>query len=321
MRMRIRSCVRQAVEVTAFGVAVAALAPSQSQAKEDLEFVQEHLPEVAMDNRYATLPLWSGARAQDNPFALYVQGAFSSTSAGNLKIDGPLLSIGGRWQLSDRWGVGGFGFYDPLRLQGSREYRDLETLFAPTTPIERPVAAEFAGLNGTATDIGLGAYVSLDHEAGFLGAHRWIGGVLWQRLTLTDYRFDYRLLVGPQTGLTGKIDFDARYEHVVPFAGLELLRNYGTWATSAHALIALPLPRRGIVGHIEGPGFDVRGDTDSAGNGKHFGDPSLTLGYTITYVPAHLSFDLGTFATQALLESRIHRGIERNVVLSFSVAW
>jgi hypothetical protein len=40
----------------------------------------------------------------------------------------------------------------------------------------------------------------------------------------------------------------------------------------------------------------------------------------VTYRPAHLSIDLGTLGTQALLEPRVHLGIDRNIVLSFSIA-
>jgi hypothetical protein len=291
------------------------------EAKEDLEFVQEHLPEVAMDNRYGTLPVWSSTAATDRPFGVSIQTAFSSTGAGNLRMSGPMFAIGAHRRVNERWSVGALAFYDPLRLSCKREQRDLQTLFAPDTPITRPVAAEFSGLEGSAIDLGVGVSVAWRSDAGFLGEHRWIGGVLWQQLELKDYRFDYRIVSGPQSGITGTIDFDAQYAHIVPFAGLELPRDFGRWTTNAHALVAYPLPRRGIVGHITGPKFDIRGDTAEAGNGKHFGDPSVTFGYTVTYEPAHVSFDVGLLLTQGVLESWIHRGIERNILLSFSMGW
>lgn len=197
----------------------------------------------------------------------------------------------------------------------------MQTLFAPTTPIARPSAAEFRGLEGRATDVGVGFYTAMRSSKGWLGAHEWIGGLLWQRVKLQDYRFEYVIESGPDAGVHGTIDFDAQYNHLVPFVGVSLPREHGNWTTDAHLLIAYPLPRRGVVGHITGPGFDIRGNTQDVGNGKHFGDPSVTLGYTITYRPAHLSFDLGTLATQALLESRVHRGIEQNLLLTFSVAF
>ena len=52
-------------------------------AREDIEFVAEHLPEVAMDNRYATLPVWSARSAADG-WSFAAQSGFGRTSAGNL---------------------------------------------------------------------------------------------------------------------------------------------------------------------------------------------------------------------------------------------
>ena len=125
---------------------------------------------------------------------------------------------------------------------------------------------------------------------------------------------------GALAGTTGTIDFDATYTHLVPFAGFEMARDYARWSTNAHMLVAWPIPRRGFVGHVTGPGFDIHGDTEDVGEGKHFGDPSLTIGYTLTYRPASLSIDLGTLLMQSVLEPRIHRGVEQNLLLSFSVS-
>jgi hypothetical protein len=288
-------------------------------AKDDIEYVQEHLPEVAMDNRYATLPLWDNLKTDAAGSSVSLQSAYSNTTAGNLAISGPLFTLAGRWNLAGNWSLDAFGFYDPLRLESDHEERDLQTLFAPSTPIDRPVAATFTSLDGSATDIGVGLGVAKRVESGWLGAHRWLGGVIWQRMSLRDYRFDYRLDAGPQAGTTGTLAFDADYTFVVPYAGLDLPRQYGQWETSFHLLLAYPMPRHGVVGHITGPDFDIHGDTADVGNGTHVGDPSLTIGYTLTYLPAHLSIDVGSLLSQALLEPYIHPGIDRNIVLSFSV--
>ncbi|MFC4309391.1 hypothetical protein ACFPN2_09890 [Steroidobacter flavus] len=288
-------------------------------AEHDIEYVQEHLPEVMMDNRYATLPIWNlGTGEQRTAFQL--QAAYASAGAGDLSIAGPLLSMSATRSLSSKTRLGAFGFYDPLRLQADHDSRPLQTLFAPETPIERPVDAEFSNLNGTAKDFGAGLFWARHQEEGLFGEHNWVVGVLWQRVDLKDYRFDYVIASGPQSGLQGQIDFDARYDHIAPFVGLEVPRGRGDWVFTPHALFAYPTPRRGIQGHITGPDFDIHGDTASAGNGKHFGDPSLTLGFTITYLPAHLSIDAGTLLTQQFLEQKIHPGIESNWLLSVSWA-
>lgn len=285
-------------------------------AKEDIEFVAEHLPEVAMDNRYATLPLWGTRFDESRPWSFAVQAAWSQVRTGELEIKGPMLSAAVRRDLSDHWSLNGFVFFDDLRLTAASEERQLQTLFAPDTPFSRPVAARFTNLDGTAADYGVGFSLTWRRSGGWLGEHHWVGGVLWQKVALSDYRLDYQLLEGPSAGVSGQVDFDADYSHVTPFIGFELPRRHETWSFSPHALFALPLPQRGVVGHITGPDFDLHGDTAEVGNGKHFGDPSLTLGLDVTYEPLHLSVDVGTTLTQWLFEPLIHKGIDQNWVLS-----
>jgi hypothetical protein len=164
----------------------------------------------------------------------------------------------------------------------------------------------------------VGISVAQRRHANVLGEYAWRAGVLWQRVSLRDFRLDYEIADGPSLGTTGQIDFDNTYTHVVPFVGIEIPRQRGEWLWNAHALYAMPLPRRGVVGHITGPGFDIHGDTQDAGAGKHFGDPSLTVGFTFTYAPSHLSLDVGALLSQALVEPWVHRGIDRNFVLSVS---
>jgi hypothetical protein len=93
--------------------------------------------------------------------------------------------------------------------------------------------------------------------------------------------------------------------------------RYGeNWSAIPHALIAWPIPRRGVIGHITGPGFDLHGDTAEVGAGKHFGDPSVTIGLDVSYLPAHFTVDVGMLATQHFLEPFIHKGIDANWLLS-----
>jgi hypothetical protein len=293
------------------------LACGPAAAKEDIEFVAEHLPEVAMDNRYATLPLWNETRESDG-WTLAAQAGYGQTSAGNLQIGGPMFAVAASRALSERWSLNVMAFADTLALSGG-EQRQLQTLFAPSTPIVRPVEARFDGLDGTMRHYGAGLAAAMTSDRGWLGDHRWVGGVLVEQIELRDYRWNFEILEGESAGTRGQIDFDNDYLHVTPFAGLQLVRERGDWTFSPHALFALPLPRRGFVGHIQTAQFDIHGDTADNGNGKHFGDPSVTLGLEITYRPAHLSFDIGTALTQNLLEPHVHRGVDSDWVLS--VRW
>ena len=131
----------------------------------------------------------------------------------------------------------------------------------------------FENLDGKMHHYGAGLNVSFERDCGWLGMHRWVGGLLWETIERRDYRLDYQVLEGASAGLRGQIDFDADYRHITQFVGLELPRRGTHWAFSPHALITWPVPRRGVTGHITGPGFDLRGNTEDVGNGKHFGDP------------------------------------------------
>lgn len=286
-------------------------------AKEDIEYVAEHLPEVAMDNRYGSLPLWGTRYDESRPWSFAAQTAWSQTRTGDLEIKGPMLSAAIRRELNDRWSLNGFVFFDDLRLSGTRDERPLQTLFAPGTPIARPVASVFTDLDGTARDYGAGLSLTWRGSGGWLGEHRWVAGVSWQKVELSDYRLDYQILDGPSAAVRGQIDFDGEYSHITPFVGFELPRHHEIWSFTPHALFAMPLPRRGVAGHITGPDFDLHGDSADAGNGKHFGDPSLTLGFDVTYEPLHLSVDAGTAITQWLVEPLVHKGVDQNWLLSF----
>jgi hypothetical protein len=296
--------------------AVLGHAASVGANEDDIEFVAEHLPEAAMDNRYAALPVWSSAEESGETWSFSGQAAYASTSTGNLKNAGPMFAVGLSRQLSSRWDLGFFGFVDTLTLSGDDDYRPLQTLFSPNTPISRPVDARFEDLYGQMRHYGVGFHLSMSADNGWLGAHRWTGGLLWERVELRDYRLNYQVLGGDAAGVRGQIDFDADYVHLTPFLGMELPRSWTRWSIAPHVLIAWPVPRRGMVGHITGPGFDLHGDTEDVGEGKHFGDPSLTIGLDVTYLPAHFTIDVGTLLTQRFLEPLIHDGVEENWLLS-----
>jgi hypothetical protein len=259
-----------------------------AHAAHSIEYVAEHLPEVAMDNRYAVLPIQGGG----------VTLGYAQTHSQTLSIDGPMTSVSLQRQAGD-WTLTGFVFYDRFTLDGGVEHRPLDVLFASGVPYQLPADAEFTGLSGSARDVGAG--LAMSHAAHWPWVHdlTWSAGLLWQEISLGDYRFDYRIVAGPDAGSTGTLDYDATYRHLVP-----------------HVQFAMPLPKRGVVGHITGAGFDLRGDQDANGYGAHFGDPSITLGLDVTYRPWNLTFDLGTALSQYLVEPVIHEGVDRNLVLS-----
>jgi hypothetical protein len=286
-----------------------------SAATPSFEFVAEHLPEVAMDNRFTTLPLWSDGQAGAGFWQFTVQGGVARIGSGGLTLDGPMISAAVQRQLNGRWAIHAFGFLDDLQFSGASDQRPLETLFTET-PLTLPAEALFTDLHGTYRNIGAGFAFSLKKDDGSLGKRQWVIGTLYQRVELRDYRATYQVLDGPSSGATGFVDYSGEYKHLTPFAGLALPRRFGAWSLAPHALLAIPLPRRGIQGRITGPGFDLSGDTATAGHGKHFGDISVTFGLDATYKPWGLTLDFGSLVSQALLERIAHKGIEQNWVIS-----
>jgi hypothetical protein len=288
-----------------------------SAATESIEFVQEHLAEVPMDNRYATLPLWGQAHPDAHrAWQFEIEAAYSRTQVGTLVNDGPSFGAGVGHRLGADTRLTAFAFFDGLSLSSGIEHRPLEVLFARDVPLTLPAAAEFTGLAGTAKDMGFGVALRRDASLPVLHDFQWTVGALWQRVALDKFSFNYRVLDGPDAGTAGTLDYSANYSHIAAIAGLAWPRTRGQWAFTPHLQLAVPLPRRGVVGRITGPGFDVRGDTATAGAGKHFGDPSITAGFDVTYRPWNLTVDLGNAVSQALLEPVTHKGIRSNWLLS-----
>ena len=58
----------------------------------DIEFVSEHLPEVAMDHRYAALPVWPSG--SDALWQFTAQAGYSGTRTGELELSGRGQGVG-----------------------------------------------------------------------------------------------------------------------------------------------------------------------------------------------------------------------------------
>ncbi len=284
-------------------------------ATESIEFVGEHLAEIAMDNRYASLPLWAPSKAASPGWRFTAQAAVAQTNIGSLAIDGPMFAlVTSRW-INDHWRLVGLAFLDDLSLSGGIERRPLEVNFAQGLPLSLPSPAEFTGLSGAARNIGLGFAVRRTSSLRLWHSYDWTAGLIWQRVELRDYSFNFQISSGPDSAATGVLDYSADYSFITPFFGIAWPRERGNWTLTPHLQAAIPLPRRGFVGRISGSGYDLRGDT-SLNGGKPFGDPSLTIGLDFTYRPWNLTVDVGSAISQAVLEPLIHEGVDRNWLIS-----
>jgi hypothetical protein len=286
-----------------------------AHAAHPIEFVAEHLPEVAMDNRYATLPL-QGSCAAGRQYCWGITAGYAQTHSQTLSFDGPMTLVS-LHHPAGPWALTAFVFYDGFSLGSGIEHRPLDVLFTNGVPYQLPADAEFTGLSGSARDVGAGFALGRAAHLPVLHDFTWSAGLLWQSMSLNDYRFQYRILAGPDAGASGTLDYDADYRYFVPFVGLALPRSGERWDFTPHLQYALPLPKRGVQGRISGAGFDLRGDQQANGYGAHFGDPSITLGLELTYRPWNLGFDLGATIMQYLAEPLAHEGVDRNLILSF----
>ena len=299
------------------GFTAACAVPATAAAPESFEFLAEHLAEGAVDNRYASLPVWNRAdfAGRERWFGS-VQVGYSRTVAGNMRLSGSLVSVAVGRELPSGWELSGFAFFDRLTFAGSGGVRPLRILFVASTPLDLPADARFGSLEGSARDIGIGFAIARPAESHLLGHYRWQLGGFWQAVTLDDFGVNFQLLSGRTAGTSGRSDYSGRYAHLTPFAGVSWQMGQRKWRFSPHVLLAVPLPRRGIQGRISGPGFDLRGDTAANGEGKHFGDAALNLGLEITFTPWNLSVDVGSAITQALIEPIVHKGVDTHLLLS-----
>jgi hypothetical protein len=301
-----------------------------AQSAESIEFVTEHFPEIAMDNRNASLPLWNTCEdeisdeprrddnedgEEDDEFCIGVDVGYQRTRSGTFSIDGPLLAISAVRPFGEKYHVAAFVFFDDFALKGGSAQRPLDITFA-NPPLVLPADARYDGLDGDARDVGLGIAINGNAHWRWLPSFQWSVGLMWQRLRLTEYSFAYEVTEGRDAGSTGTLDYSATYSHFSPFVGAAWPRLHGDWRFTPHIQIAMPLPRRGVQGRITGPGFDLSGDAADNGAGKHFGDPSASIGFNVTYDPWQLTLDLGSTIAQALIEPRIHEGVGDNWLLS-----
>jgi hypothetical protein len=190
-------------------------------ATESIEFVGEHLAEIPMDNRYASLPLWAPWDDDAPPeWQLTAQSGFAQTHTGSLAVDGLMVSLAAGRRIAGDWQLAGLIFLDSLDLSSGVDRRPLEVRFAQGVPLDLPASAEFSGLSGSARNLGVGLAVRRTATFRLWHTYEWTAGVLWQRVALRDYSFNFRILDGADAGATGIVDYSATYSHVTPFLGI-----------------------------------------------------------------------------------------------------
>ncbi len=312
---------RGAVAVLAFvalGVASrpAAVWAAVANPGEDVEFITEHLPESEMNLRYLTLPLAAPAPEGGGPWRFEAQIAGARNGGGFARVGGVLFGLGATRSLSERWGVQAVGFYDALTFSGGSGRDLFRPLFRNDIPLDLPEFAEFSHPQGDVRHFGAGggAVWQRPRRANG-GATTWTFGVLWERLDLSDYTLDYRLVTGRNAGASGVLDHSATYDFVTPYVGWRHDRPLGRgWSLAPRVIGALPLPRQAFAGRITGPGFDLSGET----GGLHMGDGYVGAGLAVEHERSGFGIDLGATIYHFGAEQVIHKGIDRPIVLNLT---
>lgn len=284
-------------------------------ATEDMDFVAEHLPEAAMDNRLLTLPLSYTDSLTNDEWSVQLSALASRVESGNLRLTGPGVGAGMRRQLNRTWAVLGLGFFDHLSFSGDTEQRPVAPIFSTSFPVSLPADATLTNQRGDVRLWGIGLGMHYQPEG---RPYSIAFGVLRERVKPDGYRVDYRLTSGASAGTAGTLDYSTEYPYWVPFATFEWRITHGEWQFSPRFSAAVPIPTWGWRGRISGPGFDVAGDTEKIGRGRHMGDSFGGFGFGITYSPWNLTMDAGALLNQALLEPRIHEGVDRAWLLNLS---
>jgi hypothetical protein len=281
-------------------------------ASEDLDFITEHVAEVAMNNGLATLPLWQRSWTDERRWRGFLSGGYNAISAQDMDIKGYMVAAAIEHPLSANWAIRGLLFTDNATLSGSPGTRTLNPVFLRPLPTGLPADAVFGNLDGDVTQYGTGLTATWRNHSGWMDGSEWMGGLLWQHLSINHSTTAYTLV----DGTTGTIGYDSSFGYFTLIAGMQWHRRYAQWLFAPHWHLTLPLPRGAVSGRLTGPGFDESSNSAAAGNGHHLGDSYVSLGLSITYLPAHFTVDVGTMVSQYLLEPVIDEGIDQDLVLS-----
>jgi hypothetical protein len=148
-------------KVLAVAVLLAAFATGAA-ATESIEFVAEHLPEIAMDNRYASLPLWNACDTEtsgghpDTAFCPGIGVAYALTQSGTLSIDGPMFTLSLARPVGKGLRLTGFVFFDDLTLSSGVENRPLAVSFSDPPSLCRQRHSSPARWQGSRCRVWLG---------------------------------------------------------------------------------------------------------------------------------------------------------------------
>jgi len=280
--------------------------------QEDLHYLAEHLAEAAQDTRYFALPWPTREEREWRPIVSVGASRFESEVA---EARGGLLALGASRAAGERWRVAVLAFYDRFRVHGGSTDFVL-TAGSMSVPLDLPAQAEISSPSGEFVHDGAGLVLRREPVG-----EGWalVTGILIERLTLSDYRFHYRLLSGADAGATGFVDYSSRNTYWSPFVGAQRDITLGAdWSLGLRGALGVPLPAGEFHARFTGPGFDVTTDSPGSSPGR-IGDGYVTLGAQLRDRRTGLEFDVGALLSYGPVEKLTHDGIRRGLLLS--VTW
>src|SRR5882672_2863845 len=232
----------------------------------DIHYLAEHVPESGMDAHYQSLP-WPAGPLTRGQWQTSLDVSHASTRTEFIDFDSEMQISGG----------------------GGRAV--LGAGFLPGVPLHVPELAEYPAARGTLRQFGIGAAAVREGRARSPSSAQVIVGVLLEQVDVSGFELDYRLLAGPDAGVTGILDHSSRAAFLTPFVGWQQTRPLSRrWDWSPRALFAMPVPAGDFDARLLGPGVDV--STRAGGSPLKIGDGFATFGLALTHRPSGLEIDL-----------------------------
>ena len=287
-------------------------------ANEDIQFLVEHAIESSMDSVYMSLPWPSESLAPDR-WHPSVDLASTHTSADFMDMDGSVITVAFAHGVNARWGYELIATHGAFEISGGDGQAPLTQKFLGPVPLELPSSADFTATRGAQRQYAIGA--AAVHGLSAADAARsaqLVTGLLLERVHISDFAMDYRLLDGADAGASGTLQYDDVATFVTPFVSWQQTRTIAPlWTWVPRAMFVLPLPEHELDARLTGPHFDLA--TPHDGPTMQVGDAFIVLGLAFGHRPSGLEIDIGGLLYFPAAESASHHGVDDARVLH--IAW
>jgi hypothetical protein len=245
--------------------------------------------------------------------------AAAQTSTDFMDMNGSIVTVAFARGVNARWGYELMATYGAFEISGGDGQAPLTHQFLGTVPLDLPSSAAFTATRGTQRQFAIGG--AAVHELSGADAARsaqLVTGLLVERVQITDFAMDYRLVDGGNAGSSGTLQYDSGATFLTPFVSWQQTRTIAPhWTWVPRAMFVLPLPAHDLDARLTGPNFDL--STPPDGPTMQIGDGFLVLGLAFGHRPSGLEIDIGGLLYFPAAESASHPGVHDAQVLH--IAW